>query len=75
MYDFATICFMQVAARNMRENLRCELEGIDMEPLESRPTRMTQLRQNLSVQLITLGHQLQAQNGAGQQPALRTAAK
>ena len=75
MYDFASICFMQVANRNIRANRRRELDGLDMELLESRPTRMTQLREKLSVQLIALGQRLQAQNDVGQRPMLRTVAK
>ncbi|MCB0093682.1 MAG: hypothetical protein KDE54_37600 [Caldilineaceae bacterium] len=75
MYDLATICFMQVAARNMRENLRRELNGINIELPKSQPTRMAQLREKCSAQLIVWGQRLQAQNGAGRQPTLRTVAK
>lgn len=75
MYDLATVCFMQVAMKNARENLRREIDGIDMELLEKRPTRLTQLREKMSAQLINWGQRLQAQTDAGQQPTLRTAAK
>ncbi|MCB9157689.1 MAG: hypothetical protein H6645_11310 [Caldilineaceae bacterium] len=75
MYDLATICFMQVAARNMRENLHRELNGMNTEVPISRPTRTAPLREKFSAQLIIWGQRLQAQNDAGQQPTLRTVAK
>lgn len=75
MYDFSYICFMQVAAHELRENLRRELDGIDMDLLESRPTRTMQLREALSARLIALGQRLQAHGDVGQQQTLRTVAE
>ena len=73
MFDMNNVYLSQIRQQEMLKE--AAHQRLIRQARTGQPSRMAQMRQQLGAMMSNLGQRLQAQNGAGRQPTLRTVAK